>query len=111
MEGQAVEEAEYNEVEMELIKMTSVSRDIRIVIENILDAKELDRKVDKELIKTFTIELQSILENIQTFPAKSKKRPSFKVGEKITEAQEEEENSEGTIKSFGLQFQNSKAGR
>jgi hypothetical protein len=34
-------------VELELIKMTNVSRDIRIVIENILDANDLDKEVDK----------------------------------------------------------------
>ena len=30
-----------SEVELEIIKMTNVTRDIRIVIENILDAKDL----------------------------------------------------------------------
>lgn len=80
---------DHTEVELELIKMTSVSRDIRIVIQNILDANDLDKKVDKELIKTFSIELQSILENIQLFPGKPKRRNSFRVGDKITEAQEE----------------------
>ena len=78
--------------------MTNVSRDIRIVIENILDAKHLDKAVDKELIKTFTIELESIVENIQMFPKKGKRQSSFKVGDKITEVQEDEENSEGAIK-------------
>lgn len=107
MENPEIEDGEFSEVELELIKMTSVSRDIRIVIENILDAKDLDKKVDKELIKTFTIELQSILENIQTFPARARKRDSFKMGDKIAEAQEEEEHSG----SFGLQFNNGKMGR
>jgi hypothetical protein len=48
-------EEEHTEVELELIKMTNVSRDIRIVIENILDANDLDKEVDKELVQTFTI--------------------------------------------------------
>lgn len=61
-------EEEHTEVELELIKMTNVSRDIRIVIENILDANDLDKEVDKELVQTFTIELQSIVNNIKLLP-------------------------------------------
>ena len=44
---------------------------------------------------------------MKSFPIKTRKRPSFKVGEKINEAQEEEEHSG----SFGLQFNNGKLGR
>lgn len=35
------------EVELELIKMIGVSKDIRLVIDNILDAQDLDKRVHK----------------------------------------------------------------
>ena len=77
-------EEEHTEVELELIKMTSVSRDIRIVIENILDANDLEKEVDKQLVKTFSIELQSIINNIQLLPEKPKKKLSYRAGGQIT---------------------------
>ena len=85
--------------------MTSVSRDIRIVIQNILDTEELNKIVDREIIKTFTIEVQSILRNIQIFPGKgweqdARKGENDKIKIKMEEVKEEEEHSG----SFGLQF-------
>ena len=72
------------EVELEIIKMTNVTRDIRIVIENVLDAKDLEKRVDEELLENFSAELRSILENLRFFPTNKAKLRSLKVSEKIT---------------------------
>jgi uncharacterized protein (DUF433 family) len=71
------------EVELEIIKMTNVTRDIRIVIENILEAKDLDKRVDEELLENFSVELRSILENLRFFSTNKTQLHSFKVSEKI----------------------------
>jgi uncharacterized protein (DUF433 family) len=71
------------EVELEIIKMTNVTRDIRIVIENILEAKDLDKRVDEELLENFSIELRSILENLRFFSTNKTQLHSLKVSEKI----------------------------
>ena len=42
-----------NEVEMELEKMKEVTRDIRIVLDNILQSKNIDKHVRSTLIRDF----------------------------------------------------------
>ena len=84
------------EVELEIIKMTNVTRDIRIVIENILEAKDLDKRVDEELLENFSVELRSILENLRFFSTNKTQLHSFKVSEKKQQCREEDEHSENT---------------
>ena len=79
------------DVEEEILKMTNVAHDIRVVIENILNTEDLDKRVETHIMHSFKEELEGIVANIAVFPTVDRRKTyTLKVDRKITECHEEE---------------------